>query len=78
MSLQGAATTYMAVDVDKATNGFFTLQELWAAAVTIIIACTLLWYKAGYAMFAALLFIVTLLGLTSNFSSLFFGVMSTC
>ncbi|KAJ7837907.1 P-loop containing nucleoside triphosphate hydrolase protein [Mycena leptocephala] len=65
---QGAATTYMAVDVDKATNGFFTLQELWAAVVTIIIACTLLWYKAGYAMFAALLFIVTLLGLTSTIS----------
>ncbi|KAF8184562.1 hypothetical protein K438DRAFT_2020317 [Mycena galopus ATCC 62051] len=65
---QGAATTYMSVDVEKVTMGFQTLQELWAAAVSIIIACAMLWYKAGYVMFAPLLFIVTLLGSTSRIS----------
>ncbi|KAF7338983.1 hypothetical protein MVEN_01974500 [Mycena venus] len=44
----GAATTYMSVDVEKVTGGFQTLQELWAAVVTIIVACTMLWYKAGF------------------------------
>ncbi|KAJ7827389.1 P-loop containing nucleoside triphosphate hydrolase protein [Mycena leptocephala] len=55
---QGAATTYMAVDVEKATGGFATLHELWAAVLTIIVACAMLWAKAGYVMFASLLFIV--------------------
>ncbi|KAJ7669754.1 hypothetical protein B0H17DRAFT_1141992 [Mycena rosella] len=35
------------VDVEKVTSGFQKLQELWAAVVTIIIACITLWYKAG-------------------------------
>ncbi|KAJ6527114.1 P-loop containing nucleoside triphosphate hydrolase protein [Mycena capillaripes] len=65
---QGAATTYMSVDVEKVTNGFQTLQELWAAVLTIGFACTMLWIKAGYVMFAPLLFIVTLLGSTSTIS----------
>ncbi|KAJ6522258.1 P-loop containing nucleoside triphosphate hydrolase protein [Mycena capillaripes] len=65
---QGAATTYMSVDVQKVTNGFSTFQELWAAVVTIIIACTMLWYKAGYVMFAPLLFIVTIIVSTSSVS----------
>ncbi|KAJ7720516.1 hypothetical protein B0H16DRAFT_1896820 [Mycena metata] len=65
---QGAATTYMSVDVEKATSGFQTLQDLWAAVVTIIVACALLWAKAGYVMFAPLLFIVTLIFSTSNIS----------
>ncbi|KAF7360909.1 hypothetical protein MSAN_01120800 [Mycena sanguinolenta] len=62
---QGAATTYMSVDVEKVTNGFQTFQELWAAVVTIIVACSMLWYKAGYVMFAPLLFVITLLSTTS-------------
>ncbi|KAJ7751884.1 P-loop containing nucleoside triphosphate hydrolase protein [Mycena maculata] len=66
---QGAATTYMSVDVEKVTSGFQTFQELWAAVVTIVVACTLLWYKAGYAMFAPLLFIITLILSTSTVGS---------
>ncbi|KAJ7031461.1 P-loop containing nucleoside triphosphate hydrolase protein [Mycena alexandri] len=65
---QGAATTYMSVDVEKATSGFQTLQELWAAVLTIIVACAMLWAKAGYVMFAPLLFIITLLFSTSTIS----------
>ncbi|KAJ7219642.1 hypothetical protein C8J57DRAFT_1537182 [Mycena rebaudengoi] len=37
---QGAATPYMSVDVEKVTSGFQTLQELWAAVLTITVACT--------------------------------------
>ncbi|KAF8205875.1 hypothetical protein K438DRAFT_1963648 [Mycena galopus ATCC 62051] len=65
---QGAATTYMSVDVEKVTSGFETLQELWAAVVIIMVACTMLWYKAGYVMFAPLLFVVTLISTTSSIS----------
>ncbi|KAJ7164480.1 hypothetical protein C8R46DRAFT_313109 [Mycena filopes] len=65
---QGAATTYMSVDVEKVTNGFQIFQELWAAVVTIVVACALLWAKAGYVMFAPLLFIVTLIFSTSTIS----------
>ncbi|KAJ7747845.1 P-loop containing nucleoside triphosphate hydrolase protein [Mycena metata] len=65
---QGAATTYMSVDVEKATSGFQTLQTLWAAVVTIVVACAMLWAKAGYVMFAPLLFIVTLIFSTSTIS----------
>ena len=68
MIVQGAATTYMSVDVEKVTGGFQTFQELWAAVVTIIVACTMLWYKAGYVMFAPLFFVITLLSTTSMFS----------
>ncbi|KAJ7683495.1 hypothetical protein B0H14DRAFT_3177101 [Mycena olivaceomarginata] len=39
-----------------------------SAVMTIIVACTLLWYKAGYVMFAPLLFIVTLISSTSSIS----------
>ncbi|KAJ7653006.1 P-loop containing nucleoside triphosphate hydrolase protein [Mycena rosella] len=63
---QGAATTYMSVDVEMVTSGFQTFQELWAAVVTIIIACIMLWYKAGYVMLAPLLFIITLISSTST------------
>ncbi|KAJ6524323.1 P-loop containing nucleoside triphosphate hydrolase protein [Mycena capillaripes] len=66
---QGAATTYMSVDVDKVTNGFERMQELWAAVVTIVVACTMLWVKAGYVMFAPLLFIITLIASTSTIGS---------
>ncbi|KAJ7139196.1 P-loop containing nucleoside triphosphate hydrolase protein [Mycena epipterygia] len=66
---QGAATTYMSVDVEKVTSGFQTFQELWAALVTIMIACTMLWYKAGYVMLAPLLFIITLISSTSTVGS---------
>jgi type IV secretory pathway VirB2 component (pilin) len=59
----------MAVDVEKATGGFATLHELWAAVLTIIVACAMLWAKAGYVMFAPLLFIVALIGSTSAFFS---------
>ncbi|KAJ6447824.1 hypothetical protein C8R45DRAFT_1047297 [Mycena sanguinolenta] len=65
---QGAATTYMSVDVEKVTDGFQTFQELWAAVVAIILACTILWYKAGYVMFAPLLLVITLLSTTSSIS----------
>ncbi|KAJ7359935.1 P-loop containing nucleoside triphosphate hydrolase protein [Mycena albidolilacea] len=73
---QGAATTYMSVDVEKVTGGFQTLQELWAAVVTIVIACTMLWLKAGYVMFAPLLFVVTLIVSTSSISR-FVGAAQT-
>ncbi|KAJ7036384.1 P-loop containing nucleoside triphosphate hydrolase protein [Mycena alexandri] len=63
---QGAATTYMSVDVQRVTNGFQRLQESWAALVTIVVACAMLWQRAGYVMFAPLLFIITLLSLTSK------------
>ncbi|KAJ7454282.1 P-loop containing nucleoside triphosphate hydrolase protein [Mycena galericulata] len=66
---QGAATTYMSVDVEKVTSGFQTFQELWSAVVTIIVACTMLWYKAGYVMFAPLLFVITLISCTSTVGS---------
>jgi uncharacterized membrane protein len=57
----------MSVDVEKVTSGFQTLQELWAAVLTIIVACTMLWYKAGfYVMCAPLLFIAALIGCTSK------------
>ncbi|KAJ7747833.1 P-loop containing nucleoside triphosphate hydrolase protein [Mycena metata] len=65
---QGAATTYMSVDVQKATSGFETLQTLWAAVVTIVVACAMLWMKTGYVMFAPFLFIVTLIFSTSKIS----------
>ncbi|KAJ7676688.1 P-loop containing nucleoside triphosphate hydrolase protein [Mycena polygramma] len=66
---QGAATTYMSVDVEKATGGFQTLQELWAAVVTIVVACGMLWAKAGvWVMAAPLVFIVGLIGSTSTIS----------
>ncbi|KAJ7110721.1 P-loop containing nucleoside triphosphate hydrolase protein [Mycena crocata] len=65
---QGAATTYMSVDVDKVTMGFQIGHELWASVVTIIVACTMLWIKAGWVMFAPLLFIVTLIVSTSTIS----------
>jgi hypothetical protein len=55
----------MSVDVGKVTAGFETFQELWSAVITIIIACTMLWTKAGYVMFAPLLFVITLIGSTS-------------
>ncbi|KAJ7164505.1 P-loop containing nucleoside triphosphate hydrolase protein [Mycena filopes] len=63
---QGAATTYMSVDVEKITSGFQMLQEIWAAVLTILVACALLWIKASYVMFAPLLFIVTLIFSTSK------------
>ncbi|KAJ6476003.1 P-loop containing nucleoside triphosphate hydrolase protein [Mycena vitilis] len=66
---QGAATTYMSVDVEKATGGFQTLQELWAAVLTIIVACGMLWAKAGaWVMAAPLVFIVGLIVSTSTIS----------
>ncbi|KAJ7737650.1 P-loop containing nucleoside triphosphate hydrolase protein [Mycena olivaceomarginata] len=49
---QGAATTYMSVDVEKVTGGFQTLQELWAAVVTIVIACTMLLVEGGLLCFS--------------------------
>ncbi|KAJ6476005.1 P-loop containing nucleoside triphosphate hydrolase protein [Mycena vitilis] len=66
---QGAATTYMSVDVEKATGGFQTLQELWAAVVTIVVACGMLWAKSGvWVMAAPLVFIVGLIASTSTIS----------
>ncbi|KAK7018259.1 P-loop containing nucleoside triphosphate hydrolase protein [Favolaschia claudopus] len=65
---QGAATTYMSVDVDKVTLGFQTFQELWAAVCTLLLACIMLYLKAGLAMLAPLIFIVILLGTTSGIS----------
>jgi hypothetical protein len=61
----------MSVDVEKVTSGFETFQELWASVLTIIVACTMLWIKAGYVMFAPLLFIITLIGTTSMYSFTF-------
>ncbi|KAJ7669760.1 P-loop containing nucleoside triphosphate hydrolase protein [Mycena rosella] len=66
---QGAATTYISVYVEKVTSGFQTLRELWADVVTIIIACITLWYKAGYVTFAPLVFIITLILVTSMVGS---------
>ncbi|KAJ7079446.1 P-loop containing nucleoside triphosphate hydrolase protein [Mycena belliarum] len=66
---QGAATTLMAVDVEKATAGVETFHELWAAVATIAAACAMLWVKAGYVMFAPLLFIVALIAATSTVGS---------
>ncbi|KAF7339143.1 hypothetical protein MVEN_01991200 [Mycena venus] len=65
---QGAATTYMSVDVGKITEGFQLLQDFWANVVTILIACTMLWFKAGYVMFAPLLVIVALVSTASKIS----------
>ncbi|KAJ6526464.1 P-loop containing nucleoside triphosphate hydrolase protein [Mycena capillaripes] len=65
---QGAATTYMSVDVENVAGGFLTFQELWAAVVTILVACTMLWLKAGYVMFAPLIFIVSFISLTGSVS----------
>ncbi|KAJ7710388.1 P-loop containing nucleoside triphosphate hydrolase protein [Mycena rosella] len=65
---QGAATTYMSVDVEKITSGFQLLQDFWANMVTILIACTMLWFKAGYVMFAPLLVIIALISTTSKIS----------
>ncbi|KAJ7644824.1 P-loop containing nucleoside triphosphate hydrolase protein [Roridomyces roridus] len=67
---QGAVTTYMSVDVEKVTGGFVTFQELWAAIVTIFVACGMLWVKAGWMVMAApLLFIVALISATSTVGS---------
>ncbi|KAJ7489763.1 P-loop containing nucleoside triphosphate hydrolase protein [Mycena galericulata] len=66
---QGAATTYMSVDVEKVTLGFQTFQELWSAVITIIVACAMLYSKAGYVMLAPLLFIITLISSTSGVGS---------
>lgn len=55
----------MSVDVEKITEGFQLLQDFWANVVTILIACTMLWFKAGYVMFASLLVIVALISTTS-------------
>ncbi|KAJ6538295.1 ABC transporter type 1, transmembrane domain-containing protein [Mycena sp. CBHHK59/15] len=65
---QGAATTYMSVDVENVTSGFIIFQELWSAVVTIIVTCTMLWLKAGYVMFAPVLYIITLISVTSSIS----------
>ncbi|KAJ7924025.1 P-loop containing nucleoside triphosphate hydrolase protein [Mycena leptocephala] len=65
---QGAATTYMSVDVEKIISGFQLLQDFWANVVTILIACTMLWFKAGYVMFAPLLVIVALISTASKIS----------
>ncbi|KAJ6617219.1 P-loop containing nucleoside triphosphate hydrolase protein [Mycena sp. CBHHK59/15] len=56
------------VDVEKITSGFQLLQDFWANVVTILIACTMLWFKAGYVMFAPLLVIVALISTTSKIS----------
>lgn len=63
---QGAATTYMSVDVEKVTTGFQTFQDLWAAGVTVLVACVMLWFKAGYVVLAPLLYIITLISATST------------
>ncbi|KAJ7214126.1 hypothetical protein C8J57DRAFT_1538616 [Mycena rebaudengoi] len=48
---------------------FQMLQELWAAVLSIIVACTMLWHKAGfYVMCAPLIFIAALIGCTSSIS----------
>ncbi|KAJ7448600.1 P-loop containing nucleoside triphosphate hydrolase protein [Mycena galericulata] len=65
---QGAATTYMSVDVEKITSGFQLLQDFWANVVTILIACTMLWFKAGYVMFAPLLVIAALISTAGKIS----------
>ncbi|KAJ7149444.1 P-loop containing nucleoside triphosphate hydrolase protein [Mycena crocata] len=67
---QGAATTYMSVDVGNVTNGFQVGHDLWAAVVSIVVACTMLWIKAGWVMFAPLLYIITLILATSRISRL--------
>ncbi|KAJ7244518.1 hypothetical protein C8J57DRAFT_1524992 [Mycena rebaudengoi] len=67
----GTATPYMSVDVEKVTSGFRTLQELWAAVLTITVACTMLWHKHKggiYVMCAPLIFIAALIGCTSSIS----------
>ncbi|KAJ7234103.1 hypothetical protein C8J57DRAFT_1531876 [Mycena rebaudengoi] len=67
----GAATPYMSVDVEKVASGFRTLQELWAAVLTITVACTMLWHKHKggiYVMCAPLIFIAALIGCTSSIS----------
>ncbi|KAJ7186396.1 P-loop containing nucleoside triphosphate hydrolase protein [Mycena filopes] len=70
---QGGATTYMAVDVEKATSGFLIFHQLWAAVITIGVACAMLWSRASYAMFAPLLFVVTLIVCTSMIGRLVGG-----
>ncbi|KAJ7138597.1 P-loop containing nucleoside triphosphate hydrolase protein [Mycena filopes] len=63
---QGAAASYMSVDVARVTAGIQSLQHFWASLVTIGVTCAMLWVKAGYVMFAPLLFIVSLISLTST------------
>ncbi|KAJ7916391.1 hypothetical protein B0H13DRAFT_2323496 [Mycena leptocephala] len=58
----------MSVDVEKITSGFRLLQDFWANIVTILIACTMLWFKASYVMFAPLLVIVALITTTRKIS----------
>ncbi|KAF8195279.1 P-loop containing nucleoside triphosphate hydrolase protein [Mycena galopus ATCC 62051] len=65
---QATATTYMSVDVEKITSGFQLLQDFWANVVTILIACTMLWFKAGYIMFAPLLLIIVLISFAGKIS----------
>ncbi|KAK7045035.1 P-loop containing nucleoside triphosphate hydrolase protein [Favolaschia claudopus] len=63
---QGASTTYMSVDVGKVTAGYQTLHELWSAVLTILIACAMLWVKAGvWVMLAPLVFVGGLIWATS-------------
>ncbi|KAK7008519.1 hypothetical protein R3P38DRAFT_2643731 [Favolaschia claudopus] len=63
---QGASTTYMSVDVGKVTAGYQTLHELWSAVLTILIACAMLWAKAGvWVMLAPLVFVGGLIWATS-------------
>ncbi|KAJ7348624.1 hypothetical protein DFH08DRAFT_808351 [Mycena albidolilacea] len=73
-SEKGAATTYMSVDLEKVASRFQMFHGLWADVVTIIIACTMLWYKADnfYVMCAPLLLIIALIG-TTSFVSRFVG-----
>ncbi|KAJ7624899.1 P-loop containing nucleoside triphosphate hydrolase protein [Roridomyces roridus] len=66
---QGAATTYMSIDVEKVTAGFSIFHEVWASVIIILVACAMLWIKAGLlVMLAPLLFIISLLGATSVLS----------
>ncbi|KAJ6492691.1 hypothetical protein DFH09DRAFT_1290842 [Mycena vulgaris] len=65
----GAATTYMSVDVEKVTAGFPVFQELWTAVVSVIVACAMLWAKAGWVMLAPLGLIVALISCTSKAGS---------
>lgn len=59
----------MSVDVTKVANSFQTFQDIWAAVLTIAIACTMLYVKASYAMFSPLILIIVLLGITSTSES---------
>ncbi len=58
----------MSVDVERITESLGVINEVWAAVASIGLACALLWFQAGYAMFSPLVVVVLILGVASLFA----------